>query len=215
MNNISFKPRNFLFYLIGGAAIAFGVIFMVRSQIGTSTWDTLHVAISEATPITLGWATIVVAIAFTIAVIILNKNWVYVFMVIPVFGVGWFIDFVDQIIMVNYEPTTLFTQILSYIVGLLILPLGGSLLIISTFPAGVFDEFNLAVMRVLKSKSLVKIRVIMELTAVAVALLISLSSGNDIGTLNVGTVIFALTVGLILKQYLKLFERIGLYNEDK
>jgi uncharacterized membrane protein YczE len=215
MNNISFKPRNFLFYLLGGSSIAFGVIFMVRSHIGTSTWDTLHVAISDATPITLGWATIVVALLFTAAVIILNKNWIYIFMAIPVFGVGWFIDIVDKVIMANYEPTTLITQVLSYTVGLLILPLGGSLLIISTFPAGVFDEFNLAVMRVLKSKNLVKIRVIMELTAVTVALLISLTAGNGIGALNVGTLIFAVTVGLILKQYLKLFERIGLYNEDK
>jgi uncharacterized membrane protein YczE len=55
----------------------------------------------------------------------------------------------------------------------------------------------------------------MELTAVTVALLISLTAGNGIGALNVGTLIFAVTVGLILKQYLKLFERIGLYNEDK
>ena len=188
---------------------------MVRGGIGTSTWDTLHVALSDATPISIGMATIVVALIFTVAVVILNKHWVYFFMAIPIFGVGFLIDLVNDVILVDFEVTSLVLRILTYSLGLALLPLGGSLLIISTFPAGVFDEFNLAVMRALKKESLIGIRVIMEITAVTVALIVSLSAGNGIGTIHIGTLIFAISVGFILKIYLKLFERIGLYENKQ
>ena len=72
----------------------------------------------------------------------------------------------------------------------------------------------------LKLRSLVPTRVIMELTAVLTAIFLGYLAGftynNDFtyGKFGIGTLIFALTVGLYLKIYLKLFERIGL-NENQ
>lgn len=215
MNKVSFKARNFIAYALGALCIAFGVVFMLRSSLGTSTWDTLHYALSIALNIELGDATIVVAIMFTIAVVALNKQAKYLFMAIPVVVVGQLINFVNLILLKDFAVDNLIGQVLTYGLGIAILPLGGALLIISTFPAGVFDEFNLAVMKKLHSEKLVLIRVIMEITAVSIAFVIGQFAGIGFGTINVGTLIFALTVGIILKKYLKLFERLGLYNEDK
>ena len=94
------------------------------------------------------------------------------------------------------------------------LPLGGTLLIISTFPAGVFDEFMLTLMRQFKSNNLIKVRVIMEMCAVSVAIIISLIVADPekpLGMFNVGTLIFSVSVGVMVKTYLVLFEKIGLY----
>ena len=78
-------------------------------------------------------------------------------------------------------------------------------------------------MRKLKMKSFVPIRVIMELSAVSLATIFFYMTGETInqsallpiyGNIGIGTLIFAFTVGILLKFYLKLFERIGL-NENQ
>lgn len=187
---------------------------MLRAELGNSTWDTLHVALSNWTGISLGNATIYVAFVFTLLVIILNRDIRYIAMAIPIFGVGALINYINDYLLVDFIVGGLFLQVITYVAGLLLLPLGGSLLIISTFPAGVFDEFNLAVKRKLKSYSLVRIRVIMEISAVTVAFLIGILAGNPKGAIGIGTIIFSVTVGSILKTYLNIFERIGLYENE-
>ena len=202
-------------YLLGCITISFGVIFMLRSDIGLSTWDTLHFALHKLTGITIGTATIVVAITFTVIIIVMNKSFRYVLMTIPIFLVGWLIDVINFNILDIFTVVQIYTRIPTYIVGLLLLPLGGSLLIISKFPAGVFDEFTLAMMRILKTKNLIKTRVIIEIAAVATALIIGLFAGIGLGQISFGTIIFSLTVGTFLKLYLTIFERIGLYETEQ
>lgn len=215
-NNIylDYSIRVFL-YVLGFFAISFGVVFCLRSGIGLSTWDTLHYALHKLTSITIGTATIVVAGTFTIAVIILNKNFKYIFMAVPIFVVGWLIDVVNLDWMREFAVSGLLLQIPTYIIGLLLLPLGGSLLIISTFPAGVFDEFTLAMMRIFKTKNIIKTRVIIEISAVLTALIIGLIAGIGLGQIRIGTIIFSVSVGTLLKLYLAFFERIGLYEVEQ
>lgn len=215
MNKMEFKLKNFLYYIMGMISIAFAVTFMLRGNFGLSTWDSLHYSLTYAFGITLGWSTIIVAIIFTLMVIILNKNLKYLAMAIPVFIVGLLIDYVNDDLLLHFSVSSLSGRTGIFLLGLSMLPLGGSFLIISTFPAGVFDEFNIAVMRVLKSDKLVQIRVIMEITAVVIAFIISMLAGEGIGQIGVGTIIFSLTVGTFLKSYLIFFEKIGLYKSNK
>jgi len=210
-------------YISGMICIAFGVVMMLRSNLGNSSWDTLHYSITLLSGITIGTAMVIVALLFTILVIWLNKDFKFLLMAIPILLVGPLVDLFNDVIFINFHPEQAMMQIVSLIAGLLFLPFGGSLLIISTYPAGVFDEFNLAVMRKLKMKSLVPIRVIMELSAVSLATIFFYMTGETInqsallpiyGNIGIGTLIFAFTVGILLKFYLKLFERIGL-NENQ
>ncbi len=199
-------------YSLGMIIISFGVVMMLRSNLGVSSWDTLHYSIHKLTGITIGSATIVVALLFTFTVIIMNKNFKYLFMAIPIFAVGGLIDLINLELLVDFEVTTIPFRIITYIIGLLSLPLGGTLLIISTYPAGVFDEFMLVVMRKFNTSNLLKVRVIIELIAVLIALILGLIAGIGIGMISIGTLIFSLTVGWFIKTYLKLFERIGIYE---
>jgi uncharacterized membrane protein YczE len=211
---ISYMKRIVL-YAIGGAFIALGVTFALRANLGLSTWDTLHYAIHSLFGITVGTATIVVAAAFTIAVIILNNNFKYLIMAIPIVYVGVLIDVINLNLLKDFEVHLLWQQIIVYISALLLLPFGGSLLIISRFPAGVFDEFTLTMMRVLKSNNLIKVRGIIEISAVTAAFIIGLIAGIGLGQIMVGTIVFALLVGTILHQYLHFFERIGWYEIEQ
>lgn len=202
-------------YILGMTFIAIGVSFMLKSDIGNSSWDTLHWSMQHLFGITFGTATIIVATIFLILVVILNNNLKYILMAIPIFVVGPLIDITNGLLAIEAVPGLLIYKILYFIAGLTLLPLGGALLLISTYPAGVFDEFNMVVVRKLKLKSLVPTRVIMELTAVMVAAVLGYFAGFTFehyifGKIGIGTIIFAIFVGVFLKFYLKLFERIGL-----
>ena len=76
LKKIDFKAVNVIFYIAGMFSIAFGVVFMIRSDIGTSSWDSLHWSINQLFELrfgvmwfTVGLATIVVATTFMIMVI--------------------------------------------------------------------------------------------------------------------------------------------------
>lgn len=208
-------------YVLGMVTIAIGVTFMLKSNVGNSSWDTLHYSLEQLLNITFGTATVIVALSFTVMVIALNRNIKYILMAIPIVIVGPLIDVTNVVFVVHAIPQSIVLKIIYFIIGLSLLPLGGSLLIISKYPAGVFDEFNLAVVRILKLKSLVPTRVIMELTAVLTAAFLGYLAGieytNDLtyGKIGIGTIIFAVMVGVYLKTYLHLFEKIGLTEKSE
>ena len=177
---------NFGFYLIGMVFISFGVVMMLRSDIGLSSWDTLHYSIHRLTGITVGTAIIIVAVLFTIYITIANYKWKYMVMIIPVLIVGGLVDYFNLILFVSFEPSLLITRILSYTLGLFLVPLGGTLLIISTFPAGVFDEFMLTIMRKFKTDNFKKSHQTLlngdapETTAKIIMPLIPINTGNTV-----------------------------------
>lgn len=216
INNLkdTIKLNRILKYLVGVVLISLGVVFSLKSDLGNSTWDTLHFALSELMHITIGWAIILVAALTIITVVILNKDFKYLLMAIPVAVVGPLVDLFNDVVFVNLEPSTLLFQLLLFILALILLPLGGALLIVSTYPAGVFDELMLALMRITKAKDLVKVRVIMEVTAVTSAYIFGVLAGIGRGKIYYGTLVFAITMGPVIKVILKLLERIGL-SESK
>lgn len=214
-HKVDINIKNIAIYILGAIIIAFAVIMMKRSNLGMSSWDTLHNSINKLTGMTLGTAIILVASIITIFITIANRELKYIFMFVPVVFVGYVVDFFDLYLLVNFIPVTIITRILTLIAGLLLLPLGGTLLIISSFPAGVFDELMITLMRIFKTNKMAMVRVIMEISAVLVALILGFMAGIGFGMINIGTLIFSVTVGGFIKLYLKLFERIGMYEIEQ
>jgi uncharacterized membrane protein YczE len=203
---------NVIKYILGCTSIALGVVFMLKSEVGLSSWDTLHYSLHKLTGITMGTATIVVAAIFTVIVIIMNQNFKYIFMAIPIFIVGGLIDVFNLYVFSDLNPDIMVYSIFLFISGIILLPLGGSLLIASTYPAGVFDEFMLVVMKKFNTSKLFQVRVIIEVTAVLVAFILGLFAGIGLGMIGFGTIVFSVTIGIFVREFLKLFERIGIYE---
>ena len=206
--NMKIEPKSFILYFIGCIFIAFGVVLMTKSNIGNSSWDTLHYSLEQyflgvhnVTWFTMGVATIVVALTFTFIVIILNRDISYLLMTFSIFIVGAEIDLFFYLLR-DVHISNIFLQVPLYIAGGLILPLGGTLLIVSTFPAGIFDEFNLTLLRLFKTTRLALVRGIMELLAVGTAIMIGFQANIGYGKVNIGTLIFSVSVGYILRTYL-------------
>ncbi len=210
-----FNIKNILIYISGSIIISFAVVMMKKSNLGLSSWDSLHFSLHALTGISFGTAVILVATVFLIFVTVMNKHIKYILMFIPIIFVGYVIDIFDLYVFINFMPHDIIIIILTYLVGLILLPFGGSLLIISTFPAGVFDEAMLTFMRLFKTDKLVLVRSSMEVSAVISAIIIGSIAGVGFGMVNVGTLIFSLSIGVLVKIYLKLFERIGLYEIEQ
>jgi len=204
--------KRIIYYLMGSFFIGFGVVLIIKSNLGTSPWDTLHVALSLVTPLTIGMAAQVVALVVTLIVTVVNKNVKYLLMVIPILLVGWIIDLFDLVILSDYQPEGLLA-VITFMTGLIIVPLGGASLLESKFPAGVFDELMLVVMRLFKTDKMAITRIILECVPVITSLIITLVAFNNIGSIHFGTILFVLSVGPLLQYYLKIFRRLEHGNQ--
>jgi uncharacterized membrane protein YczE len=103
-------------------------------------------------------------------------------------------------------------HLLGFAFGMTLLPLGGSLMISTRLPAGVYDEFMLAVLHVAKSSNIPLVRAIIEVTVVLIALLLGILAGIGAGKINIGTLVFSVLVGVFIRMYLTIMERLGLYE---
>ncbi len=193
-------------YMLGAMVIAFSVVMLIRSDLGTTPWDVLHVALATVTPLTIGMATIFVAASITAFIIWARKSWRYLFIAVPIVLVGLFIDLLDLWLLAAFEPEGL-TRMVSFLSGAVLMPLGGVLLIISKYPAGVFEELMLVLMKLLKTKKLITVRILLELSPVVIGVLLTGYFEGTIGSLYLGTAFLVLTTGPFIQLYLTIIRR--------
>ncbi len=196
-----------IFYFVGAVLIAFGIVMIIRSNLGTSPWDTLHVALAEVTPLTVGMAIILVTFSLTFFIIVVRKSHRYLFMVIPIVLVGLLIDFFDLVVFDGFVPEG-YAQLGTFFLGLFTVPFGAAMHIVSRFPAGVFDEFMLVLMKLFKTRNMILVRILMEATPVLIGVLLTGYFKGNIGSLYFGTVIFVVLAGPLLRMYIKLIRGI-------
>jgi uncharacterized membrane protein YczE len=200
-----------IIYVLGALFIALSVVLIIKSDLGTTPWDTLHYAIYRISPLTLGMSTALVAIAITIFVIWYRKSWRYLLMAIPILIVSVFIDLLFEVILKDFDPAGNI-RMFAFVGGSLLLPLGGTLLIISKYPAGVFDELMLAIMKIFKTRKILIIRFFLELSPVVIALLLTGLFNGTTGSLNFGTAYLVIITGPMMQFYMNIIRRIK--NED-
>lgn len=207
---------NIIRYVLGMSAIGLGVAPMIRSNIGVSSWDTLNYSLHSLIPgIPFGLASGITATTVMILTILLYRNAVYLVMAVPIVLVSAMILLFDQVVFAQLVYTAPWQHILGFTFGLLLLPLGGSLMISTHLPAGVYDEFMLAVLHVAKSSNIPLVRAIIELTVVLLALMLGAFAGIGAGKINVGTLVFSLMVGVLIRWYLTFLERLGQYEPQQ
>ncbi len=207
MTKTTFSVRHTTLYFLGCLTIALALNFVIRSHLGTSSWDTLHVAIALTTPLTIGMATIVVAGTSMLIVVIMNRSLKFLAMAIPIALVGFLIDFFNEIVFLGFHPEALVIRGILFVLALLMLPLGGAFLVLSTYPAGVFEELMFSLMRFFKTNRLIYVRIALDSFALGVALFLTLTFDRSIGSLQWGTILFILAVGPLLNRYLLFFRR--------
>lgn len=189
-------PLRFVHVNLGLALFGFSVALMLRAGVGLGPWDVFHEGLSLRTPLTIGQAMIVAGfalLAFSAAVakvrpglgtvmnMLVIGAWVDVFLGLAAFprAQGWL------------DGAALFG------LGLVLNGVATGLYLTGGLGAGPRDGFALALAKLLR----VTVRRARTLVEVVV-----LTSGWLLGgTVGIGTVVFALTIGPLMQSSLRLF----------
>ncbi|WP_404333245.1 YitT family protein [Mesobacillus maritimus] len=180
-------PR-IVIYLVGLLVMALGVVFLLKSNLGSPPWDVLHVGLYYNFGLTIGsWSILAGVVILTLSAIIAKE--------IPQIGaftnmllVGTFIDlyfFLPFLV----TPNHLIGRIIMFGVGLLLLGYGMGLYISAQFGAGPRDSLMIAVAD-RTGWSIRSVRSVIEL----VALFVGWRLG---GPVFWGTIVFSISIGPI------------------
>lgn len=212
MNVLVLKNKWFyvriMMYLLGMFIAGGGVNLILRSTIGAGSWDAVNDHSRILFGITLGTASLITNFTILTFILIYRKNLKYLIVIIPIFGIATMMDIWDIVILNDINPTGLFEQILWFILGSTLLPFGLSLMITTKFPSMVYDEMTFAFMDILHINNFLKVRVGVELLAVLIAITQGLIIGIGLGSVSIGTVILAITIGPMIDYFIKLVNKI-------
>lgn len=204
------KPRTLkqdvLYYFSGALVIALGVVMLIKSTLGVGPWDSFFVTLARISPLTIGTSAIVALFTLTALVMVLRRQMVFAFILIPIFLVGLLIDFFDLIVLAEFTPEG-FLRVLAFAFGMLAMPLGGAMLMQTRFPAGVFEELMLLIMDRFNIRRMATARLWVEVFPVLGTLLINWLMFQDIGALSYGTVVYVLAAGPLVQFYNKRLRR--------
>jgi uncharacterized membrane protein YczE len=198
----TFNVKETLFYLLGTVTIAFGVVMVIKSGLGTGPWDTVFIVLARRIdPLTIGVSAIIVTSLLTVLTALIRKNLTLLLMIIPILFVGTFIDLFDLVIFADFNPAGI-VRFVPYITGLFMVPLGGAMLVVTRYPAGVFEEMSLLVRDLLHFKNVFPARMLIETFPVLLSGTLALIWFSDFGAINVGTLGFIVFIGPLFQLYL-------------
>jgi len=169
--------------LLGGLVLfGLGIALMVRADLGLGPWDVLHQGVSERTGIAIGNVTILTGMVVLLLWIPIRER--------P--GLGTLLNVlviglvVDGTLAVVDAPDALWQRIAFLVAGIFVFGPGSGLYIGSGLGPGPRDGLMTGLAR--RGHPLALVRTGIELTAVVVGWALG-------GTVGIGTVAFALTIG--------------------
>jgi len=169
---------------IGFLLFGLSIDMMVQADLGLSSWDVLHMALTYHLPISLGQASIGVAFIVVIVDVILGEPLGWGTILNMIF-IGVWIDALKP--FVPPVPSIFWAQVAYLLLGTLVMGFGTAIYIGVDAGAGPRDSLMLALSRIGKT-SLRWSRTLLEITVVVIGWLLG-------GPLWLGTVISAVTIG--------------------
>lgn len=184
--------RAFLRYLtlFGGLyVVANGIVLTINANVGVNPWDVFHIGIANLTPLTIGRVIQIVGLVLVVVSYFKNVR-PNIGTVLNMIFLGFF---VDLIIAWGYIPLPpgLGQRAALFVAGVFLYGSGGAIYISANLGAGPRDSLMLALTKASRFR-VGTIRTFMEVTVALLGYLLG-------GPLGLGTVIFALTVGIFME----------------
>jgi len=202
---VRLNVKNIIFYFLGFFIVGLGAVMFYRANFGAGPWDTVTYNLSALIKATRGQTSMIISTTLMLIVIMYNKNLRFLFMLVPILSVGFAIDFWD--ILVFGDNFNIIARILLFIGGMVSLPFGLALVIHTGFPAFVFDELTIMIMKITK-KGLKPVRLSIELTGVLLGTIIGFIAGIKFGAVGIGSFVVAAFIGSFIHYYLNLLKRL-------
>ncbi|MGH2521426.1 MAG: YczE/YyaS/YitT family protein [Anaerolineales bacterium] len=176
--------RDFAVIQFGFLLFGLAINIMVQANLGTSPWVVLEKALTLHFPITLGQATIVVALIITLLDVLLKQplGWGTL---ANMLSIGLWVDALRPLVPMVHD--NLWLQIPYLLLGVLIMGFATAIYVGVNAGAGPRDSLMLAVSQLAKI-SVRRARMFLEVGVVLVGWLLG-------GPVGLGTLIFALAIG--------------------
>ena len=203
---------NIMYYLIGFLVLGFAVNIMKASTMGNGAWDTVTINARDylnrivGIPwVTMGMVSFTVSFSIMVIIISYRRKIRYLFMLLPMVLVALSIDFWNFVLFYDREANRLLFQLIFYMVGILLLPLGLTLIVKSYFPAFVFDELMLMFVKIFKAKKITYIRLSIEIIGITIGGIFGYLTyyhiDGSFGAVDIGSFIFAIILSPIMTFY--------------
>ena len=203
--------RRYIIFLCGLMVISFGISIITKASLGTSPITSIPYSLSLIfTDLTLGnWTILFSILLVALQLVMLGKDADRINILLQIvvsFVFGYFIDFA-MMCMQWFEPAMYVLKVVSVVLGCFILAIGVYLQLVANVVMVPGDGFVYALTMKLR-KDYGKVRITSDMTMVIIAAVIGLIGLGTLGGVREGTIISALLVGFIARQYMKRFTRL-------
>ena len=203
--------RRYIIFLCGLMVISFGISIITKASLGTSPITSIPYSLSLIfTDLTLGnWTILFSILLVALQLVMLGKDADRINILLQIvvsFVFGYFID-VAMMCMQWFEPEMYVLKVVSVALGCFILAIGVYLQLVANVVMVPGDGFVYALTMKLR-KDYGKVRITSDMTMVIIAAVIGLIGLGTLGGVREGTIISALLVGFIARQYMKRFTRL-------
>jgi uncharacterized membrane protein YczE len=208
---------NMIAYLIGILIAAFGVSMMKKSGLGLGP---LGVAAQELQMImvkifpffTFGMASAVHTYLMFFVILIVNKNFKSIFIVISIFLINATVDLFDLVILKDLViRDSLGEAILGHSIGFITYSFGSTWIILSKLPGLVIEEFTFSMMKLTKSKNYMLMRVIVSYGAFILAIGYSFFTLSGLASVTVLSFVQGFAFGPVIGWMVKLTKKYNLH----
>ena len=203
--------RRYIIFLCGLMVISFGISIITKASLGTSPITSIPYSLSLIfTDLTLGnWTILFSILLVALQLVMLGKDADRINILLQIvvsFVFGYFIDFA-MMCMQWFEPEMYVLKVVSVVLRCFILAIGVYLQLVANVVMVPGDGFVYALTMKLR-KDYGKVRITSDMTMVIIAAVIGLIGLGTLGGVREGTIISALLVGFIARQYMKRFTRL-------
>lgn len=197
-----------MFYVFAIIIAGLGVNLILRAELGAGAWDAVNANFSKLINITVGTASAIINVLLLLLVVSYRKSLKYLIILVPIISIAISIDFWDLLILGEWQLEITILRVLSLTLGILLISLALALIIITKYPAMIYDEITLMLMILLKTKSFLKARIVLEVSAILIAIFFGVLAGISYGAVSYGSVVLAIIIGPLIQMQIKWLEAV-------
>lgn len=182
--------------LVGLIGLSIGIMLTKRAGLGMAPWGVFHQGMSILTGLKFGFTIQIIGIVLLVLSVALLKSKVGIGTILNVAIVGIIIDLSDQLF--SYVPTTFFSQVIVFLIGIVIMACGRSFYISAKLGSGPRDGVFVGLSR-LTGFQVKYVKPAIEATVLTIGWLLG-------GVVGYGTVFSVLVSGYLVQGFMTLFK---------
>ncbi len=187
--HVPLEVTKWFIFLVGLLVMAFGIVLMIKADIGSAPWDVFHIGMYIQFGLSIGTWSIIAGFFVLLFTSILSKEWPKLGAFLNMLLVGLFIDLFLMVPFIQ-TPLYLIGKIIMLVIGIIIIGYGIGLYISANCGAGPRDTLMLVLTKKTGWK-VQNIRAVIEVVVLSIGYLLD-------GPIFIGTIIFSFSIGPIV-----------------